>query len=101
MIWKLKALGVGNSSRQGAKSPSLDGKDENFLRMICTRNLRVFAAFASLRETLRDFVEAFSKTFTPRPQRRCGAISDPWFLLAKLVKIASPGRVTQVPQKVR
>jgi hypothetical protein len=22
MIWKLKALGVGNSSRQGAKSPS-------------------------------------------------------------------------------
>jgi hypothetical protein len=29
MIWKLKALGVGNSSRQGAKSPSLEGKDEN------------------------------------------------------------------------
>jgi len=29
MIWKLKAPGVENSSRQGAKSPSLEGKDEN------------------------------------------------------------------------
>jgi len=29
MIWKLKVVGVGNSSRQGAKSPSLEGQDEN------------------------------------------------------------------------
>jgi len=29
IIWKLKALGVGNSSRRDAKSPSSEGKDKN------------------------------------------------------------------------
>ncbi len=29
MIWRLNALGVGNYSRQGAKSPSLERKDIN------------------------------------------------------------------------
>jgi hypothetical protein len=39
MIWNVKALGVGNSSRQGAK-PSLEGKDEKVLPMILIRDLR-------------------------------------------------------------
>jgi hypothetical protein len=49
-------------------------KDETFTNVL-QPNLRTSAAFASLRERLRDLVELFSKARTARPQRLCGAIS--------------------------
>ena len=63
MIWKLKALGAGNSSRQGAKSPS--DTPRRVIPSAHTRDLRKisplgrndnpfsFAAFAFLREIIR------------------------------------------------
>ena len=70
MIWKTKALGVGNSSRQGAKSQS-DGHGPSSranardLRKISpfgrNDNPVSFAAFASLREIFRDLVAALPR----------------------------------------
>jgi hypothetical protein len=54
MIWKLKALGVGNSSRQGAKAPSLRGKMKTLTNDFHPQS-PTFAAFAPLREIFRVF----------------------------------------------
>ena len=67
--------------------------------MIRTLNLRTSRAF-SLPERLRDFVEVFRRLCVPSALVR--AISGYLILTGETGEIvASPGRVIQVPQKVR
>jgi hypothetical protein len=61
MIWKLNGLGVGNSSRQGAKAPSLEGKDINTYEYDFHTQSPTLAAFASLLEIFRDLVAALPR----------------------------------------
>ena len=84
MIWKLKALGFGNSSRQGAKSPSLEGKDEKVLPMILTRNLRPL-------RPLRPFVYA--------QDMLCGRYSEIWLRLCRAGKVAVLLRIALAMQR--